>query len=163
MMAKIAQAPSPVFQPLLQIVFNMLLRRHPALFERLGEHRTKVFAFLPAGAPCAVLVRPTAKSVKFANKATADAADVVVSGKLALLLALLEGRIDGDAMFFSRDLCVSGDMAAIVALRNAIDDSGVDLPQDLSPLAGPFANAFAAVGTRVRRSVLSKYGAQYWN
>ena len=38
------------------------------------------------------------------------------------LLDMIDGSLDGDAMFFSRDLKVTGDTEAVVALRNALDD-----------------------------------------
>jgi len=41
------------------------------------------------------------------------------------MIELLEGRADGDALFFSRTLTVEGDMEAVVALRNAIDGSEI--------------------------------------
>jgi predicted lipid carrier protein YhbT len=36
-------------------------------------------------------------------------------------MQLLEGKLDGDALFFSRDLVVDGDTEAVVMLRNIID------------------------------------------
>jgi hypothetical protein len=82
-------------------------------------------------------------------------ADAMVKGPLVLLLALLEGRVDGDAEFFARELDVSGDMEAIVALRNALDDSSIDLPSDLAPIAGPLA-------VSAQRG-LSGSGPRYWS
>ena len=108
-------------------------------------------------------MRPAHECVKLAGKGESKEADAAVSGDFVSLLALLEGHVDGDALFFSRDLSVTGDMEAIVALRNAVDDSGLDLPHDLSPLAGPFANLFAAVAERVRSHALSHKGARRWS
>jgi predicted lipid carrier protein YhbT len=38
------------------------------------------------------------------------------------LMKLIEGEIDGDALFFSRTLKVEGNTAAVVVLRNALDN-----------------------------------------
>jgi predicted lipid carrier protein YhbT len=52
-------------------------------------------------------------------------------------MGLIDGSYDGDALFFSRDLVVEGDVEAVLALRNAIDDAGVDLVADTAALFGP--------------------------
>ena len=70
------------------------------------------------------------------------------------LLALLEGRIDGDAMFFARSLSITGDMEAMLALRNALDDSGFDLPRDLGKAAGLLAPLVTRFAETVRRRAL---------
>ena len=51
-------------------------------------------------------------------------------------MGLIDGSYDGDALFFSRDLVVEGDIEAVIALRNAIDDAGVDLVADTAALLG---------------------------
>jgi len=60
-----------------------------------------------------------------------------IQGPLATLTRLLEGRLDGDALFFSRDLMIEGNMEAVVTLRNAVDGAGIDLLEDLSSAFGP--------------------------
>jgi len=56
----------------------------------------------------------------------------IVRGKLASLLALIEGKEDGDALFFSRELLIEGDMTAVLHLRNAIDGAEIDIVRDLT-------------------------------
>jgi predicted lipid carrier protein YhbT len=53
---------------------------------------------------------------------------------------MMHGAEDGDALFFSRDLTVEGDTAAVLALRNAMDDAELDLTEELAALAGPLAS-----------------------
>ena len=53
---------------------------------------------------------------------------VRIAGPLLGLIGLIDGTYDGDALFFSRDLVVEGDVEAVLALRNAIDDAGIDAP-----------------------------------
>lgn len=89
-----------------------------------------------------------------------------MEGELVLLLALLEGRIDGDAVFFSRDLAVSGDMEAMLALRNALDDCEINLPSDLADMAGPLAPLVRRAGEQIRERALGrvlKEEAPQWN
>lgn len=145
------------------LLFQRLLKEHPDLFERLGEYKAKRFAFLPSDLPLAFIVEPARPSIRVMRKpATQDLADASVEGPLFLLLALLEGRCDADALFFSRDLSVTGDMEAMLAMRNALDGADIDLPRDLSRLAGPLAPLFGKMGRDIRRRALNGETSQ-WN
>ncbi len=44
---------------------------------------------------------------------------------------MMHGTLDGDALFFSRDLAVEGDTSSVLALRNAIDDAELDLAEEI--------------------------------
>ncbi|WP_311768039.1 U32 family peptidase [Zymomonas mobilis] len=59
---------------------------------------------------------------------------------------MLHGESDGDALFFSRDLKVDGDMSVVVALRNAMDGVGEDLLRDVFSLPEPFRHLFNRAG-----------------
>lgn len=145
------------------LLFERVLKEHPDLFERLGEYKAKRFAFLPSDLPLAFIVEPAGPSIRVMRKpATQDPADATVEGPLFLLLALLEGRCDADALFFSRDLSVTGDMEAMLAMRNALDGADIDLPRDLSRLAGPLAPLFGRVGRDIRRRALNNETSS-WN
>ena len=61
-----------------------------------------------------------------------------MKGSLAALLALLESRADGDALFFSRDIVITGDTAAVVTLRNLLERDAVDVFATATGLFGPF-------------------------
>ncbi len=74
--------------------------------------------------------------------------DARIASTFFQLLRMIDGKEDGDAMFFSRDLIVSGDTEAIVSLRNAIDD--ID-----GSLASTTANMFGAPG-RIALKMLSR-------
>lgn len=58
------------------------------------------------------------------------------------LLGMIDGRYDGDALFFTRDLIVEGDTEAVVCLRNALDDVEGNVADDV-------ATFFGAVGKRI--------------
>ena len=63
------------------------------------------------------------------------------------LLALLEGRIDSDALFFTRELTITGDASAVVTLRNVLDRETIGVLDEASSLFGPlrrFARAAVA-------------------
>ena len=62
-----------------------------------------------------------------------------IRGPLLTLIQLLEGKLDGDALFFSRELVIEGDTTAVVTLRNAIDGAGIDVLDDILSVLGPLA------------------------
>ncbi|MCP5366376.1 MAG: SCP2 sterol-binding domain-containing protein [Hyphomicrobiales bacterium] len=139
-------------------------RRHPDLFERLAGLEDPVFLIDPADLPLAFLLRPRAgggvaggaamEVVGEGGLADAPPPTATIRGPLLDLIDLLEGRIDGDALFFNRVLTVEGDTEAVVALRNAVDGAGIDLRADLlaalGPLAGP-AGVLLDGGARLLR------------
>jgi predicted lipid carrier protein YhbT len=57
-------------------------------------------------------------------------------------MGLVDGTYDGDALFFSRDIAVDGDIEAVLALRNAVDDASIDLLHEAAAWAGPLAAVF---------------------
>lgn len=155
--------PIAVIERTTGLLFARMMKEHPGLFERLGEHKAKRFTFLPSDVPLAFVVEPARPSIRVLRKSGSTlTADATVEGPLFMLLALLEGRCDADALFFSRDLSVTGDMEAMLAMRNALDDCDIDLPRDLSTLAGPFAPIFGRVAEGIRRRALTGEGSA-WN
>lgn len=125
-----------------------LLRRHPRLPERLGEFRSRRFAIVATDIPLCFLIdlRGAGRVMLMAPDTPADAR---ISGRLAALIGMVHGVWDGDALFFSRDLSVEGDTAAVLALRNAIDAAEVDLGGEAVTLCGPLAPLAAAALRRV--------------
>lgn len=122
-----------------------ILRRNPGLLDRLGEHRRARFGIRPVDLPFAFIVEAAPPRLSVARELP-QGLDAYVSASLANLLALVEGRVDGDALMFSRQLTIEGDMEVVLALRNAIDDAGLDLAGELAALLGP-------LGEPARRSL----------
>lgn len=149
-----ASGPLPVIPPILAIAMRPLplmplqlalagflqriLRRNPAMFDRLGAHAHARFGIKPTDLPFAFVVEATPGRLTVVRDLPRDL-DARISASLANLLALLEGRVDGDALMFSRDLVIEGDVEAVLALRNAIDDAQLDLVTQLSALFGPLS------------------------
>jgi predicted lipid carrier protein YhbT len=114
-----------------------LARRKPHLFERLGEHRRTPFFIDPTDLTYAFVMLPDAENaeVKMVGKKDCGIGEVTVRGPLLSLLGLLDGTFDGDALFFSRSISISGRVDALLALRNAIEDADLK-PSDFIGLGG---------------------------
>lgn len=130
-----------ILSPATSVAMHIMYRRHRAVFERLGEYGSRRFLVDPTDLPFAFLLMPRAydPEVHMIRSGDEPSADVTIRGSLATLIALLEGRVDGDALFFSRDLTVEGDTEALLALRNAVDGECIDLLEDFVVSLGPLA------------------------
>ena len=126
--------------PVLDRVLRTLASRHRRAFTAMAEMRPAAVLIDPVDQPVAFLlsVGPQPR-LRVAPRDTA--ADAAVRGPLLNLMDLLEGRIDGDALFFRRALTIEGDTALVVGLRNALDGEDIDLVADLAGIAGPFRHA----------------------
>lgn len=160
--APLGLVPLPIAGAVTRRVFARMLDRHPGLFDRLGDEAGKRFAFVPTDLPFAFLVEPARRAISVRRKHAPLPADATATGPLFVLLALLEGRIDGDAVFFSRELSVSGDMEAMLAMRNALDDCSFDLPRDLGAAAGPLGPLVTRLAAHVRARALGE-DARPWS
>ena len=154
--------PLGVVQAIANAALGRVLYKHPKLFDRLGEHGAKTFAFTPTDIPLTFVVAPRSATITVLRSGWPSRADVSISGPIVTLLGLAEGRLDGDAEFFARDLSIDGDMEAILALRNAMDDCRIDLPKDLAPLSGPLRRPVEVGLQRLRASLISR-GVRKWS
>lgn len=118
-------------QPL-ELAANHILRgvidRHPGIIARMGEHAAKRFAVDPLDCPFAFLLdlRPGQPRLQAVASLVGQRFDARIAGSMLVLIGLLDGTYDGDALFFTRDLSIEGDTAAVLALRNAIEDANLD-------------------------------------
>lgn len=133
-------------------VMAAVARRHPDVFERLSGLEHMRFLIDPTDLPFCFVLEPdkNAPTLKAVRDASNQNVASIIRGPLLSLLDLLEGRADGDALFFSRTLTIEGNTEAVVALRNALDGGEINLLKDLfeaiGPLARPAQAAMSAVG-----------------
>lgn len=143
LLAGIALGPLPpaLWQPILDVAMEIASRRHPGLFDRLAGLGQATFLIDPVDLPFCFLLRPSPPPslVAVARDRETESVVATIRGPLLVLIQLLEGKLDGDALFFSRELVVEGDTEAVVTLRNAIDGAGIDILEDLLSLSGPLA------------------------
>ncbi len=125
-----------------------IARGRPGLLDRLGEHAEKTVAVAPTDIDVVFLMKlgPHEPSVKATRIAEPGSFDARVSGPLLALIDLVEGRMDGDALFFSRKIAIDGDMETVVALRNALDAEGLDLIEEAARPFGPLGSGMSRIG-----------------
>jgi predicted lipid carrier protein YhbT len=138
--------PLPLTEALANLAYQRVLAKHPLLFDRLEGYRDRRFGFFPTDIPLAFFAKPSNGRIEVRRKPFArDDVDVSVEAPFSVLLELLQGSADGDALFFSRDVQVEGDMEALLALRNSLDAACVDLVGDVLATVGPLAPMLRAV------------------
>lgn len=116
-----------------------LATRHKGMFRRLGDYGEARFVVDPTDLPVSMLLEPRGGSPRIQLSHRDLEGDARIAGPLAGLLGMVHGAYDGDALFFSRDLVVEGDTAAVLALRNAIDDAELDLSAEAQAMSGVFS------------------------
>ncbi|TCP22474.1 ubiquinone anaerobic biosynthesis accessory factor UbiT [Rhodovulum adriaticum] len=135
--------PLPLFllNPILKRVVHKIAADNPDMFDRLGQHRHAYFLIDPVDVPLMLYLRPDPEALDFRaiNRRNPPPHIARISGKFLDLLTLMDTEQDGDALFFSRDLIVTGDTEAVVCLRNALDDVE-------DPIAESVADMFGAPG-----------------
>jgi len=147
----LAAMPLALIQPVLTHIAAHVARSRPELFSRLGPHSEKLFMIDPIDLPFVLLLRPTAERpyLVASRRHPRPKHDAAIAGSFLNLIGMMEGSLDGDALFFSRDLRVSGDTEAVVALRNALDDvegSALDsIIAAFGPLAAPLQLGLSAL------------------
>ncbi len=156
--------PPALLEPFLNAALRAVSRRHPDVMARLEALGEAEFLIDPVDLPFSFLLRPGAPSPVLTTVG-ADGEGIgrpaaIIRAPLLALIDLLEGRLDGDALFFSRDLAIEGDTEAVLTLRNALDSGEINLVDDLLSLLGPFGaparwglTAFGAVFARAARDL----------
>lgn len=104
--------------------------RHPELFDRLGEYATCRYLIDVKDTPFILLLLPEKRGIHLHRRSEKVRGEATIRGSFMTLVRLAQGGGDGDALFFSRDIEISGNTEAVLALRNALDDSSLDILHD---------------------------------
>jgi len=146
----------------LQYTIDHIQKNHPAILARLEQIASTVFLIRPTDFPhdFRLTIQKNHMSCQIEDEFMAPA-DVTICGPLLSLMAMMDGKLDGDALFFSRDLTIEGDTAALLTLRNAVDSDDIDLRAEIIAsfglLAGP-AKAVLNVGERLYQNLSRNMG-----
>jgi predicted lipid carrier protein YhbT len=148
-LARLALAPMPLFplQPVLGRIVRRIAKLRPEIFGRIGPHIDKCFLIDPMNMPFVLVLHPNPDRPRLsaARRHDAPAFDARIAGSFLTLLAVADGRLDGDALFFTRELVVDGNTEAVVCLRNALDDLEGSIADDVAAMFGPPGKATLAL------------------
>ena len=144
--------PLPLLQPILTLIGTRVASAQPDVFERLGPHALKSFIIDPTDLPFVLVLkpRPDAPSLSAWRRPDTPACHARIAGSFLNLFELIDGSLDGDALFFSRKLRVTGDTEAVVALRNALDDVDGGVVETITNAFGPLSGIAAMTVSRLR-------------
>lgn len=133
-----APLPLPIVNRILARLVTFIARRRPEIFRRIEGHHHKIFLIDPTNLPFVLCLRPDPRDpvLKACRRARAPVAEGRISGSFLTLLGMIDGRFDGDALFFTRELRVEGDTEAVVCLRNALDDVEGSVADDVAAFFG---------------------------
>lgn len=144
--------PLPLLQPILTLIGTQVGRAQPDVFSRLGPHALKSFIIDPTDLPFVLLLkpRPDAPALSAWRRASAPYCHARIAGSFLNLFDLIDGSLDGDSLFFSRKLRVTGDTEAVVALRNALDDVDGGVVESITKAFGPLSGIAAMTVSHLR-------------
>ncbi len=141
-------------QPLLQKIVRYISRTRPDIFDRIGPHTNKVYLIDPVNLPLVLILYPRKNNpelIAFPRHKIPEY-DARISGTFITLLKMIDGQLDGDALFFTRDLIIEGDTEAVVCLRNALDDLDGSIADDIATLfpriGAPIISIFRNIKTQ---------------
>lgn len=119
----------------LQQLTSSIVRRHPDILERIGRTGLR-FGIDPIDVPFVMEIelRDGSAGVRVMRSLDGRSLQARITGTLAALMGLVDGEADGDALFFSREIVVTGDIAAVLALRNAVDAAEITLLREAAAL-----------------------------
>lgn len=149
----LAPLPLPLLQPILGRIIRGAAENRPELFNRLGVHQNKTYLIDPTNMPFVFLLMPDAAQPRLKacrRSRPLPGHDARIAGTFLTLMNMVDGQLDGDALFFTRDLIVEGDTEAVVVLRNALDDLDGSIIDDLADQFGPVGRALAFTLRRIR-------------
>lgn len=124
--------------------------QNPDMFNRLGPYKQANFVIDPTNLPFALLLRPDPDDLLLVacNRRNLPDHQAHIAGKFLNLLQLVDCDLDGDALFFSRDLEITGSTEAVVCLRNALDDVDGSIAESVADIFGPAGRGVLGVMRR---------------
>lgn len=130
-------------------------RAHSAIFAKVLEQGEFTYLIKPTDLPFNFyfVIAKENPGIRIISKESPLTADATITASLQSLCEMLEGRLDGDAAFFSNNLIIEGSTLAVVTLRNAIEAEPVNIVTDLSKSFGFFSKYIESIFSKL----LNKY------
>ena len=133
-------APLPIVQILLNRIAHNAGQKNAKIFERLGIHSRTAYLIDPTDLSFALSLQLDEGNPRITahRRWNLPPHDARISGTLPNLMKLIDGELDGDALFFSRTLTIAGNIEAVVVLRNALDNMEGNFFGDAAQACGVF-------------------------
>jgi predicted lipid carrier protein YhbT len=149
--ATLSLIPSPVLARLTVLLNRAMRRRHPRLVANFARLDPAVVHVFPSDLPhrFAIEFGGGKMDVRVLRDDVSKPPDAEIRGNLMALIDLLEGRIDGDAMFFSREIEITGSTAVIVAVRNTLDREEILITDEIAAMFGPLERPARRIAHRI--------------
>jgi O2-independent ubiquinone biosynthesis accessory factor UbiT len=148
--ATLSMIPSPVLARMVMLLTRAMRRRHPRLVENFSRLDRAVMHIELTDLPHRFAVEFGDGRMDVRVLLTDDApADATIRGSLTALIALLEGRIDSDALFFTREIEITGSTAVTVAVRNTLDREEIILRDEIASAFGPLERPARRIARRL--------------
>ena len=137
----LAPVPLALLQPILHFAARHVAKSRPELFARLGSHVNKRFLIDSIEFPFVLVLvaNPARYSLRAYRRYQHPPHNASITGAFFDLFNMVDGSLDGDALFFNRVLRITGDVEAVVALRNALDDSDRSVVDTIVGALGPLS------------------------
>lgn len=141
--------PFPFIQVLLNYSLKKMHAKYPRVFAKVAEKEETSFLIIPLDLPFNfyLIINKNYPSLTVEEKDCNLTPSATIKATLFNLLSMFEGKLDGDAAFFSKSLVIEGSTAAIVALRNAIDSENINVVKDLTEDFGIFKKVIRKIIT----------------
>jgi predicted lipid carrier protein YhbT len=121
--------PSHLVNNAIAIILNNINRSHPNLMRRLSALNGKTLLFIPTDTAYNFLahMQNDRFCLQYISRNKITETSVRVTGRIIDLFKIVQGQCDADALFFSREIEIEGDVEAIVILRNAIESENINI------------------------------------
>ncbi|MBS9778465.1 MAG: SCP2 sterol-binding domain-containing protein [Gammaproteobacteria bacterium] len=155
-------SPISVVQITSNQIIKKIIQNHDDIKETLEEYDDPTFLIIPTDFPLIFKLRPCGENSYLTayKKNTQVQADATIKGNSEKLFDLMEGKVDGDALFFSREISISGKTEAVVALRNAIENAEIDIFEEILESCKPLKKAMSLsnnIHTFVKKKIDSEF------
>lgn len=124
---------------------NLFVKQHPRVISKMAKFTPCRMVLIPIDMPFCFFVEFTPDDLNINiidNNAFSGDNLTCIKSSLELFVKMLEGNLDGDALFFSRKLSIEGDTTSIVALRNILEAESINIKDDIEETLGVFSKLF---------------------
>lgn len=143
----------PLLQPCLNLAAKIMQKKYPNVVQCLSEFESANLLIDPLDLPFSIMLSMQSDKLLLTQvtKNQPIQYDAKITAAFWKLTQLMEGKIDGDALFFSRGLAIEGNMEIVLALRNRLDAEQIDLRKDLLSIWGPLAKPLGLIGNQLEK------------